>query len=164
MENVIYTFLTLFLFRGIAKFSHFLHFSPFPATGLLRKRGLDSPAAVSDKVQTIDLFKLIFYCWGNTGQRLVLLWTSGINCDKFANVLAVGVTNDLNTDKFRYDVNTDWLYWGRILERNPDKSFPPRYSQHSFALRFLFLQTHATSYSFYSSVTVHWKGERMKIW
>jgi hypothetical protein len=37
----------------------------------------------------------------------VLLWTSGINCDKFANVLAVGVTNDLNTDKFRYVVNTD---------------------------------------------------------
>jgi hypothetical protein len=32
----------------------------------------------------------------------------------------------------------------------------------SFALRFLFLQTHGTSYSFYSSVTVHCKGERRK--
>ncbi len=48
--------------------------------------------------------------------------------------------------------------WGRILGRNPDKilkSFPPCYSQsplYSFVLRFLFLQTHATSYNFYSSV------------
>ncbi len=33
-----------------------------------------------------------------------------------------------------------------------------------FAMRFLFLQTHATSYSFYSSVTVHCKGERRKTW
>jgi hypothetical protein len=31
-------------------------------------------------------------------------------------------------------------------------------------LRFLFLQTHATSHSFYSSVTVHCKGERRKTW
>jgi hypothetical protein len=33
---------------------------------------------------------------------------------------------------------------------------------YSFALRFIFLQTHATSYSFYSSVHVHCKGERRK--
>ncbi len=33
-----------------------------------------------------------------------------------------------------------------------------------FALRILFLQTHATSYSFYSSVTVHCKGDRRKTW
>ncbi len=33
---------------------------------------------------------------------------------------------------------------------------------YSFALRFLL--THATSYSFYSSVTVHCKWERRKIW
>ncbi len=53
---------------------------------------------------------------------------------------------------------------GRILGLNPDKSlksFPSCYS-HSFALRLLFVQTHATSYSFYSSVTVHCKGERRK--
>jgi hypothetical protein len=31
---------------------------------------------------------------------------------------------------------------------------------YSFALRFLFLQTHTTSCSFYSSVTEHCKGER----
>ena len=33
----------------------------------------------------------------------VLRWprSSGMNCDKFANVVAVGVTTDLNTDKFR---------------------------------------------------------------
>jgi hypothetical protein len=30
------------------------------------------------------------------------------------------------------------------------------------ALGYLFLQTHATSYSFYSSATVHCKGERRK--
>ncbi len=35
---------------------------------------------------------------------------------------------------------------------------------YSFALRFLFLQTHATSYSFYSSFNVHCKGERRKTW
>ncbi len=33
---------------------------------------------------------------------------------------------------------------------------------HSLALRFLFLQAHASSYSFYSPVTVHSKGERRK--
>ncbi len=54
--------------------------------------------------------------------------------------------------------------------RNPDNSltsFPPCYSQsrrlYSFALIFLSLQTHATSFSFYNSVTVHWKKERMYI-
>ncbi len=62
------------------------------------------------------------------------------------------------------------IVWGRILGRNPDKSrksFPPCYSQsplYSFALKFLFLQTHATSYSFYSLATVHCKGERRKTW
>ncbi len=35
---------------------------------------------------------------------------------------------------------------------------------YSFALRFLFLQIHETSYSFYSSTTVHCKGEKRKIW
>ncbi len=50
---------------------------------------------------------------------------------------------------------------GRILGRNPDKSlsFPPCY----FALRFLFLQTPATSNSFYSALpTIHCKGDRRK--
>ena len=35
---------------------------------------------------------------------------------------------------------------------------------YSFTLRFLFLQTHATSDSFYSSFTVHCKGERKKLY
>ena len=39
---------------------------------------------------------------GPDTQRLLVMWTSGMNCDKFANVLAMGVTTDLNTDKFRY--------------------------------------------------------------
>ncbi len=34
----------------------------------------------------------------------------------------------------------------------------------SFAFRFIILQTRATSYSFYTSVTVHCKGERRKTW
>ncbi len=33
---------------------------------------------------------------------------------------------------------------------------------YSFALRFLFFQSHATSYSFYRSFTVHFKGKRRK--
>ncbi len=33
---------------------------------------------------------------------------------------------------------------------------------HSFALRFIFLQTHATSYDFQSSVTLYCKGHRRK--
>jgi hypothetical protein len=33
---------------------------------------------------------------------------------------------------------------------------------YSFALRFLILRTHTSSYSFYSPVTVHCKGERRK--
>ncbi len=37
--------------------------------------------------------------------------------------------------------------------KSRQKSFPPIHSHlYSFALRFLFLQTHGTSYSFYSSV------------
>ncbi len=33
---------------------------------------------------------------------------------------------------------------------------------YSFALRFMFLRTHPTSYRFYSSFTIHCKGERRK--
>ncbi len=49
---------------------------------------------------------------------------------------------------------------GRILGRNPDQSFPPCYSKSplpSFALRFIFLQNHATSYSFYCALLYTWK-------
>jgi hypothetical protein len=47
----------------------------------------------------------------------------------------------------------------KFLRRNPDKSLKSflldiHSHLYSFALRFLFLQTHATSYYFYSSVTV----------
>jgi hypothetical protein len=52
----------------------------------------------------------------------------------------------------------------RILGRNQGKVFLLAIHGHlySFALRFLFLQTHATSSSFWRSVTVHCKGERRK--
>jgi len=42
----------------------------------------------------------VAYDLGSLDQRLLVMWTSGINYDKFANILAVGVTPDLNTDKF----------------------------------------------------------------
>ena len=56
--------------------------------------------------------------------------------------------------------------WGRILGRKPDKSLPPCYPQSplQLCLKILFLQTHATSYNFLSTVSVHCKGERRKIW
>ncbi len=52
------------------------------------------------------------------------------------------------------------LYRGWVLGRNPDKSLAIHSHLYSFALRFLFLQTHATSYSFFSSLlyTVQEKG------
>jgi hypothetical protein len=63
-----------------------------------------------------------------------------------------------------------FLSRGRVLGRNPEKSlksFPPCFSQsplhcrfYSFALRFLFLQTHATSYSFYSSSLLYTAKEK----
>ncbi len=62
-------------------------------------------------------------------------------------------------DEMKKNPNRSQSYRGRILGRNPDKSFKslhPCYSQscllYSFALRFLFLQTHATSYSLYSAL------------
>jgi hypothetical protein len=56
---------------------------------------------------------------------------------------------------------------GRILGRKTDKSlksFPPCYSQSplQLCLRFIFLQTHETSYSFYSSFTLHCIGKKRK--
>ncbi len=56
---------------------------------------------------------------------------------------------------------------GQILGRNPDKGrkiFPPCYFQSHLQLCLVIsiLKTHATSNSFYRSVTVHCKGERRK--
>jgi hypothetical protein len=51
--------------------------------------------------------------------------------------------------------------WGRILGRNQDKNLFLVAIQ-SLVLRFLFFQAHATSNMFYSSITVHCKGERRK--
>ncbi len=51
-------------------------------------------------------------------------------------------------------------YWGRILGRNLIRFVRVFFLAvnsylYRFALRFIFLQTHAASYSFYSSVTEH---------
>ena len=39
--------------------------------------------------------------------RLVLnvLWTSGMNCDHYANVVGIGVSPSQNTDKFKWVEN-----------------------------------------------------------
>ena len=43
----------------------------------------------------------IAYTLGSSDMMLLIMWTSGMNCDHYANVLAVGVTMAKNTDKFR---------------------------------------------------------------
>ena len=43
----------------------------------------------------------VAYTIGNTQLKMVIMWTSGMNFDHFANILAVGLTTALNTDKFR---------------------------------------------------------------
>jgi hypothetical protein len=56
---------------------------------------------------------------------------------------------------YRTQLSLEKASRGRILGRNPEKSlksFSPCYSQsYRFALRFLFLQTHATSFVFSSN-------------
>jgi hypothetical protein len=55
------------------------------------------------------------------------------------------------------ETNKIEMYWGWILGQNPDKSlrvflFTIHSHLYSYALKFIFLQTLATSYSFYSAV------------
>ena len=38
---------------------------------------------------------------GSSPLLMIVMWTSGINCDHFANTLAVGVSSNQNTDKFK---------------------------------------------------------------
>jgi len=40
------------------------------------------------------------YNLGRSEMILMVMWTSGMNCDHYANILAVGVTTAKNTDKF----------------------------------------------------------------
>ncbi len=69
-------------------------------------------------------------------------------------------------DEMTKNHNRSQGYRGRTLGSNPDKSlksFPPCYSQsprYSLVLRFIILQNHATSYSFYRVLlyTVKEKG------
>jgi hypothetical protein len=74
-------------------------------------------------------------------------------------VLSVHYTVHLSTSH----ANPTSVQRHEFLDKNQDKSlksFPPCYSQspvYSFALRFLFLRNHATSYSFYRK-----KGENLK--
>lgn len=41
------------------------------------------------------------YSLGASNLVLIILWTSGINCDHYANVVGIGVSKSLNTDKFK---------------------------------------------------------------
>ena len=41
------------------------------------------------------------YNIGTRDLRMIVMWTSGMNFDHFANILGLGLTSDLNTDKFR---------------------------------------------------------------
>ena len=43
----------------------------------------------------------IAYSLGHSGLQLIVMWTSGMNCDHYANFMAIGVTDSLNSDKFR---------------------------------------------------------------
>ncbi len=99
----------------------------------------------------------------NLHRRIYYAW----NGQKIFTKLRYSILNQNNSVKSFVrpsPSSTHCEYRGRILGRNPDKSprsFPPCYSQSplcSFALRFLFLQTHATSYSFYRPVTIKEKG------
>ena len=42
------------------------------------------------------------YRLGNSTLVLTVMWTSGINCDHYANTLAIGISTNQNTDKFKY--------------------------------------------------------------
>ena len=46
---------------------------------------------------------------GSTGLQLIIMWTSGLNCDHYANTLAVGITNSPNSDKFRCTMTTSFV-------------------------------------------------------
>ena len=41
------------------------------------------------------------YTLGTSRLVLVIMWTSGMNCDHYANIVGLGVTNSPNTDKFK---------------------------------------------------------------
>jgi hypothetical protein len=71
---------------------------------------------------------------------------------------------DLKSEVRLYDHLKEISPEDEFLDKIQTKFFLLAIHSHlySFALRFLFIQTHATSYSFYGSVTEHCKGERRK--
>ncbi len=70
------------------------------------------------------------------------------------------------TRRFGDEMSRIDRFRGRILGQKSYKSFSPCHCQspllYSFALRFIFLQIHAISDNFYSSVNVHCTEERRK--
>jgi hypothetical protein len=74
--------------------------------------------------------------------------------EHFILVLRTRTTRTLTASpkaEFLYEIQTKVL-----------KVFLLAIHNHLYSFAFLFLQTHATSYSFYRSVTEHCKGERRK--
>ena len=43
----------------------------------------------------------VSYRLGNSNLIMTVMWTSGINCDHYANTLAIGLSDNQNTDKFK---------------------------------------------------------------
>ncbi len=97
-----------------------------------------------------------------------LLWKKGVVMTvQFTKLGRKYQCDWLYIQSINSDIATKLLCRGRILGRNPDKSLGVvllaiHSYLYSFAFRFVFLQTHGTSYNFFSSVTVHCKGERRK--
>ena len=42
------------------------------------------------------------YSLGTSKLTLVVMWTSGMNADHYANIVGIGVSSNQNTDKFKY--------------------------------------------------------------
>jgi hypothetical protein len=113
-----------------------------------------------------------FFCTPNAVNDEIL-WQKILNFQIFSLYKDFLGQNNHFTLPFKEGVesnreNLHWfLYWGRYLNEIQTKSL--EFSSLLFTVTFTalpwdfyFFKTHATSYSFYSSVTVHCKGERRK--
>jgi hypothetical protein len=107
-------------------------------------------------------------------QPFVLMWHGDIRRVWFSPLVAPEFRNSLTCSKVAPDIRTVcspvpgvapeiWFFLRPNSWTKVSRFFLLAIHSHlySFAMRFLFLQTHATSYSFYSLVTVHC-NENMK--
>ncbi len=134
------------------------HVAEWPGAGVHRRH---DHAGVQPQVSFIKKICMTFYC----------IWTCFENASNFKNAslinFPVGIQYIFHSS--RNTVHQQACPEAEFLEEIQTKVlrvFLLAIHSHfySFALRFLFLQIHATSYSFYSLVTVHCEGERRKTW